>query len=208
MPPWRVLSVTHWMPPRQSAGISRARQSLRSGPGFDDVPGLSTSHQRFTRVRLPRAHLTGTSRLFRSRLPPQPLCRSSSRWSEPWPCSPSPGGAPNISRTARLLRVGAYISASYRAFVAHSRRPTLQVPRAILSRPSGQLPHTAGRGARNQALHAHRSGHGAPGDSNSGKQHFSSWRCCSSFVARVRTSLAFWVKDKSSRVHSGAREAT
>ena len=50
--------------------------------------------KRFTCVRLPSTHLTGILRLFRSRSLPQPLCRSSSRWFEPWPCSPSPGGPP------------------------------------------------------------------------------------------------------------------
>ena len=35
-------------------------------PGFDDIPTLSIRHQRFTRVRLTSAHLTGYSRLFRN----------------------------------------------------------------------------------------------------------------------------------------------
>ena len=51
----------------QSAGILPSfvpGQQLE--PGFDDVPTLSTRHQRFTRVRLPSAHLTGCSRLFRN----------------------------------------------------------------------------------------------------------------------------------------------
>jgi hypothetical protein len=35
-------------------------------PGFDDIPTLSTLHQRFTHVRLTSAYLTGYSRLFRN----------------------------------------------------------------------------------------------------------------------------------------------
>ncbi len=38
----------------------------RMEPGFGDVSTVSTCHQRFTRVRLPSAHLTSTSRLFRT----------------------------------------------------------------------------------------------------------------------------------------------
>jgi hypothetical protein len=60
------------------------------------VPGVGTSswfrqrleffsirHQRFTYVRLPATHLTGSSRLFPQRSPPRPLCRSSLRWFGP-----------------------------------------------------------------------------------------------------------------------------
>ena len=64
-------------------------------PGFDDVPTLSTDRRRFTHVRLPRAHLTGWSRLFRSRSPPGPLRPRSSRWFGSRSCNPNPRGRPS-----------------------------------------------------------------------------------------------------------------
>ena len=68
--PHKSLSWAHavFMPVTTRA-VSRHLPSLVPGqtmePGFGDVHTLSTRHQRFTRVRLPSTHLTGTSRLFR-----------------------------------------------------------------------------------------------------------------------------------------------
>ena len=75
-------------------------------PGFDDVPTLSTRHQRFTRVRLPSAHLTGSSRLFRNAHHPGHWAERSFRWFGPWPCSPSPRGRPSS-----LVQQGCFRSA-------------------------------------------------------------------------------------------------
>jgi len=82
-------------------------------PGFGDVPELSTPLQRFTRVRLPSAHLSGlTPALWPGRSPPRPLCRSSSRWFGPWPCSPSPGGLPpSLVQHGRFSRPSGLLSA-------------------------------------------------------------------------------------------------
>ena len=90
-------------------------------PGFDDVPTLSTRHQRFTHVRLPSAHLTGSSRLFPNRSPPRPLGQRSIRWFGPRSCSPSPRGLPSS-----LVQQGCFRRPSsrppFRAVVAHSHR--------------------------------------------------------------------------------------
>ena len=85
--------------PVTTRAVSRHRPSSVPGqqlePGFDDVPTLSTRRQRFTRVRLPSAHLTGYSRLFLNAHHPGRWTRRSFRWFGPWPCSPSPRGQPS-----------------------------------------------------------------------------------------------------------------
>ena len=68
--PHKSLSWAHAVfVPVTTRAVSRHLPSLIPGqtlePGFGDVPTLSTCHRRFTRVRLPSTHLTGTSRLFR-----------------------------------------------------------------------------------------------------------------------------------------------
>jgi hypothetical protein len=67
--PHKSLRWTHaaFMPVTTRA-VSRSLPSFvpeqRLDSGFDDIPPLSTFHQRITYVRLSSTHLTGLSRLF------------------------------------------------------------------------------------------------------------------------------------------------
>src|SRR5258708_16839541 len=73
---------------------------------FDGIPTLSTRHQRFTFVRLPSAHLTGSSRLFPNRSPPWPLgpAQHPVVWTPV--LQPESEGPSLISHVARLLSGG------------------------------------------------------------------------------------------------------
>src|SRR6266513_838828 len=65
-------------------------------PGFDDVPTLSTRYQRFTRVRLPSAHLTGSSRLFRNAHYPSHWARAACGGLDPDPAARVRGACPHL----------------------------------------------------------------------------------------------------------------
>jgi len=106
--------------------VSRHLPSLVPGqqlePGFDDVPTLSTRRQRFTRVRLPSAHLTGcpafSATLTTPAIEPAQLAVV---WTPILQSEPE--GPALISCAARLLRVGLITSEPpLRAVVAHRRR--------------------------------------------------------------------------------------
>src|SRR5512132_1325364 len=129
--------------PVTARAVSRYPPSFIPGqqlePGFDDVHMLSTRRQRFTHVRLPGSHLTGWSRLFRERSPPEPLGPSSFRWFGTRPCSPIPGGRP-----PSLVPQGCFSRPCWpplRAVVAHSHRAyrgVVRSSRRSLREHSGQ----------------------------------------------------------------------
>ena len=72
-------------------------------PGFGDVPTLSTRHQRFTRVRLTSAHLTGLSRLFRNAHHPGLVTDAACGGLDPDPAIRARGADPHLlcSKAAR-----------------------------------------------------------------------------------------------------------
>jgi len=74
---------------------SRLSRTCTAHPVLMTSGSLSTRRQRFTRVRLSSAHLTGTSRLLPKRSQPRSWDRRRFRWFGPWPCSPSPRGRPS-----------------------------------------------------------------------------------------------------------------
>ena len=104
VPTFRTRACAGLTPPscrsplEPSAGI---RSSFVPGqqlePGFDDVPTLSTRHQRFTRVRLPSAHLTGCSRLFRNAHHPGHWTDAASGGLDPDPATRVRGADPHLS---------------------------------------------------------------------------------------------------------------
>ena len=100
--------------------------SQRLELGFDDVPMLSTLHQRFTRVRLPESHLMESQlHLFQDRSPPQPLCRSSIWWFGTCPCRPIPRGLPSS-----LVQHGAS-GCHQRPPLAPSWRTVISIPNVV-----------------------------------------------------------------------------
>jgi len=86
--------------PVTTQAVSRHPLSLVPGqrlePGFGDVYTLSTRQQRFTRVRLPSAHLTGTSRLFRTAHHPGHCARAASGGLDPGPAARVRGACPHL----------------------------------------------------------------------------------------------------------------
>jgi len=71
VPTFRTMSLSLVSRRLHAGRHSASRQAPselypRPTPGFGDIPTLSTRHQRFTRVRLTSAHLTGYPRLFRN----------------------------------------------------------------------------------------------------------------------------------------------
>src|ERR1019366_1258528 len=95
--------------PVTTRAVSRHPSSFIPGPaqkpGFGDVYAFSTLHQRFTHVRLPSAHLTGMSRLFRLAHHPGHWTRAASGGLVPGP-APRAEGPTLISYAARQLLGG------------------------------------------------------------------------------------------------------
>ncbi len=102
--------LTHAFMPAIARAVDRLPPSFipsqRQELGFDGVPTLSTHPQRFTFVRLPGAHLTGSSRLFPNRSPLRPLgpAQHPVVWTPV--LQPESEGPSLISHAARLLPVG------------------------------------------------------------------------------------------------------
>ena len=82
-------------PPGPSAGLAQASPGGTTTPGFDVVPTLSTSHRRFTCVRLRSAYLTGSRPAFSSTLTTRALYPRSSRGFEACTCMPASRGPPS-----------------------------------------------------------------------------------------------------------------
>jgi len=89
-----------WAVGRFLPDLSRNRLA---NPGFDAVPTISTRNERFTRVRLPGPHLTGSSPAFSSTLTTKALYRCSLRWFGAFPCRPAPKGLPSSPVQHRYL---------------------------------------------------------------------------------------------------------
>ena len=89
--------------------VSRRPPSFVPGqrlePGFGDVPTLSTRQQRFTRVRLTSAHLTGDPRLFRNAHHPGHWTGAACGGLDPDPAIRVRGAGPHLL-CSRLHRVG------------------------------------------------------------------------------------------------------
>ena len=82
-------------PPGPYAGLAQASPGGTTTPGFDVVPTLSTSHRRFTCVRLRSAYLTGSRPAFSSTLTTRALYPRSSRGFEACTCMPASRGPPS-----------------------------------------------------------------------------------------------------------------
>jgi hypothetical protein len=78
-------------------------RNRRLNPGFDVVQKLSTSLQRFTRVRLPGPHLTRSCPAFSSTLTTLALYRCSLRWFGAFPRRTAPKGLPSSPAQHRYL---------------------------------------------------------------------------------------------------------
>jgi len=81
-------------------------------PGFGDVPTLSTRRQRFTRVRLTSAHLTGYPRLFRNAHHPGRCAGAACGGLNPDPAIRVRGAAPHLLRSKAASSWLCYITAS------------------------------------------------------------------------------------------------
>src|SRR3990170_5032462 len=86
--------------PVTTRAVSRHRSSSvpdqQQESGFDDVHTLSTRRQRFTHVRLPSTHLTGTSRLFRNAHDPGHWTDAASGGLDPDPAVRVRGADPHL----------------------------------------------------------------------------------------------------------------
>ena len=130
VPTFRTRACAGLTPPScrsplgQSAGTSRSFvPGQRLEPGFDDVPTLSTRHQRFTHVRLPSAHLTGSSRLFRNAHHPGHWTDAASGGLDPGPAARVRGAHPHLL-CSKAASVELTSRPPFRAVVAHSHRHT------------------------------------------------------------------------------------
>src|SRR4051812_28897691 len=96
----------------------------RLEPGFGDVPTLSTRQQRFTRVRLTSAHLTGLIPPFAATLTTPAI--GPTRLAVVWTLilQSEPEGPTLTSRAARLLGVDRYIT----SLLAPSWRTVVRIP--------------------------------------------------------------------------------
>jgi len=100
----------------------------RLEPGFDDIPMLSTLHQRFTCVRLLDTHLTASLvRLFPDRSLPGLLTQAASGRFGTWSCNPIPKGLPSSPVQQGCFKLASTSRPPFRAVVAHSR--SRSVPR-------------------------------------------------------------------------------
>lgn len=120
--------------PVTTRAVSRRPPSFVTGqrlePAFDDVPTLSTRPQRFTHVRLPSSHLTGSSRLFRLAHHPGRWARAASGGLDPGPATRVRGALPHLlcSRRRSVGHHGLPSAPSWRTVV---RVPCEAVPPAL-----------------------------------------------------------------------------
>ena len=101
-------------------------------PGFGDVSGLSTRQQRFTRVRLTSAHLTGSLPPFAATLTTSAI--GPTRLAVVWALilQSEPEGPTLISCAARLPGVARYIAPSSRRRGAQSSAKRIRKHRPCL----------------------------------------------------------------------------
>lgn len=123
----RRLHAGHHLGSQQASSLIPGQQLE---PGFDDVPTLSTRYQRFTRVRLPCAHLTGLSRLFRNAHYPSHWAGAACGGLDPGPAARVRGACPRLlcSKAASGDHCCSLLSApSWRTVIgiAHETMPPL-----------------------------------------------------------------------------------